>query len=738
MQWSVFYCGLLNILYLGAFIRYSFSNVNFMDINKHIIDQRITRIVDEHPDWFAMSKDERQKKSKAFVLLAVSTYLGLELEDAINCITEGSDDAGVDAIEIGDLNDNQFTVTIFQGKYVFDLEKNSNFPVNGLARVISAVRAIFDVYKPMSLNLYLKSKVEEIRSLLSDGNVPKIVCICVSNGMRWTNEGDYQIKNAGFSGDQVQFEYINHQDIVQRISSPKGVRAVLRFTGKSIVDDFNYKRVLIGKVNVMELFELFQNHGDALLEKNIRRYLGLVKNRVNESIQETLLGAKRDNFYFYNNGITIVCSQFSYNALQSIDWSVTVDDIQIINGAQSCKTIQQTIAANPSIDYSQVFVLVRLYELSQQGDASDLVSDITIATNSQNPVDLRDLRANDERQKRLELDIKELGYVYKPKKDINIAGGVIPSSVVAEAVFTIWREKPHIAKFKRIELFGRFYEEIFQPLNAAQAIIAVLVYRYCDSQRKRYDLYSQYPHLPYSNYFIAMLMGRLIINSIGLESHRQLSHNYFREAKYYFEQNKEILFGRACQMLEEGLSALNSEWRHDLSPKRLSAFFRRGELLEYLSSNKHDEEIVYKQGEIDYKVGRSEEQKTMHNIDEESNVISSSVVSGGFLILKKNSSYDRIDLDKIDYIKSSRDYVEIYSEGKEPIKHLSTLKSIENSDLPSQFIRCHRSYIVNSNKFVRIHQGQLEIHSSVGIKLIPIGKQYKDDVFNYFEKHRYF
>jgi hypothetical protein len=553
-----------------------------MEINKHIVDQRITKIVADNPKWFAKIGDERQKKSKAFVILSVSAYLGIEMEEAKNLITEGGNDAGVDAIFIGDLNDFEFPVTIFQGKYVFDLDKDSNFPANSIQRIVGAITSIFDPYKPVLLNDDLKPKVQEIRSLISDGYIPNVRCICVNNGLTWNKEGDNHIKNAGFPSNQVQFEHFNHNDIVQLLQNKKGVKATIHFSGKSIVDDFNYKRVLLGKVNVVEFAQLFESHGDVLLEKNIRRYLGLSKNRVNESIQNTLIGDKKDNFYFYNNGVTIVCSKFSYNALQGGDWNVTVEDLQIINGGQSCKTIQQTIRNHAELDYSQVYVLVRLYELPGK-DIDDLITDITIATNSQNPVDLRDLRANDERQRKLELDIKELGYSYKRKKDAALTGDVIPSSVVAESVFTIWKKKPHLAKFKRTELFGKFYDDVFKDLNSAQAVLAILIYRYCDNQRRKYELYEKHPHLPYSNYFIAMIIGDLVLFDLNIKL-SQLTHVNFEKAKDYFETNKETLFARANTVLEDALKLFYPNGIQNIEPRRLSASFRRGELLEYIKN----------------------------------------------------------------------------------------------------------------------------------------------------------
>jgi hypothetical protein len=551
-----------------------------MDINKHIVDQRIKKIVEDNPKWFSDINEEKKKLSKSFVFLSVSTYLSIELSEAQSLVTEGSNDAGIDAIYIGDFNDFEFPVTLFQGKYNFDLEKDSNFQANSVLRVVNSITALFDPAKPVLMNEDLKPKVEEIRSLISDGYIPTIRCVFVNNGLKWNEEGNNHIQNANYPPDQVQFEHFNHEDIVDLLQNRKGVNTTIKLSGRSIQEDFNFKRVLIGKVNVTEIATLFDTHGDSLLEKNIRRYLGLNKNRVNEAIQSTLLSNRKDNFYFYNNGITMVCSRFSYNALQANDWSVRMDDLQIINGGQSCKTIQQTLHDNPTNDYSQVYVLVRIYELSGEGN-DDLVTDVTIATNSQNPVDLRDLRANDETQRKLEIDIKELGYTYKRKKEGVVSGDVIPSSVAAEAIYSIWKRKPHQAKFKRNELFGKFYDEVFKGINGAQLVLAVLIYRFCDTQRKRSSLIDAQPHIPYSNYFMGMLVAQLLIADLKI-SFNDLNHNQFNMARSYFEENKEMLFNRANQKLVIALERLFPEGYQRIELRRLSATFRRGDLMSYL------------------------------------------------------------------------------------------------------------------------------------------------------------
>jgi len=553
-----------------------------MDINKHIVDQRIAKIVEENPDWFSETTDFIKKKSKSFLLLSVSTYLGIELAEAYNYLTEGGNDAGIDAIFIGDIFGDEFPVYIFQGKYKFDLDVDSNFPANSIQKVSDTIKTIFDPKKIVTKNKDLTAKIAEIGSLISDAKIPIIKCVFTNNGLKWNDEGENHIKNADFSMDQVLFEHYNHVDIVHKITNNKPVKATIRMSGVSISEDYNYKRVIIGKLNVLEIKSIFDTHSDNLLQKNVRRYLGLHnKNNVNSAIKATLKSERRENFYFYNNGITMICSKYNYAGLQKSDWIVNVEDLQIINGGQTCKTIQDTLKENPSIDYSNVYVLVRLYELS--GDnTQDLITDITLATNSQNPVDLRDLRANDYIQRAMEEDVKNLGFTYKRIRDAVSSGDFIPSSVAAEAIYSIWHEKPQITKFSRNNLFGKYYDQIFKDINAAQLVIAVLIFRLCDNFRRKEILIEEFPHLPYSNLFLSMIIGKILLKDNNLVFNK-LNHNNFPQIQKYFEDNKELLFKKSNLVLIKALNKYFPEDYKSIELRRLSATFRRGDLLDLIS-----------------------------------------------------------------------------------------------------------------------------------------------------------
>ncbi len=215
-----------------------------MNINKHIIDQRIRKIIQEKPEWFADQADEDRKISRAFVLLTVATYLAIELSEAQSILTDGGGDAGIDAIYIGDTTDLELPVTLFQGKYKKNLETDANFPATEVQKVVNAIWTIFDRNKDTrTVNPTLGAGIEEVRSLISDGYIPIVKVVLFNNGLTWNDEGQQHLANANFPKGQVGFEYINHEHIVEFIQSPKDIKATFRFTGKGLVEDFNFKRL---------------------------------------------------------------------------------------------------------------------------------------------------------------------------------------------------------------------------------------------------------------------------------------------------------------------------------------------------------------------------------------------------------------------------------------------------------------------------------------------------------------
>ena len=112
-------------------------------------------------------------------------------------------------------------------------------------------------------------------------------------------------------------------------------------------------RVLVGRLAVHEIARIFDEHGDQLPQRNIRRHLGHA-NRVNQEIRQNLLDdSKSDRFYSYNNGVAMVCDRFVYNALQKSDYRAQAKNLQVVDGGQparpSSRRCATTAAFPPSL-----------------------------------------------------------------------------------------------------------------------------------------------------------------------------------------------------------------------------------------------------------------------------------------------------------------------------------------------------------------------------------------------------
>ena len=554
-----------------------------MNINASIIDQQVRKLAEECAqqlvDELGINQEEKQRTT-AFVLLTVQTVLDLTTDKAFECLTEGGDDFGIDAIHISDVQDDEFVVTIFQGKYKRDLEATANFPENGVTKVIQAVRMLFDPNATLNVNPRLKPRLEEIRSLIRDGNIPQARVVLCNNGLVWTATAQSLMDQAGF-GNQVTWEHANSDSLIALMQSVKPVDDSLHLSGKAIIEEYDFRRVLVGRISVTEIAALFTRHGERLLERNIRRYLGLQGNRVNEAISKTLgVATEAPNFYFYNNGITMVCRRFSHNALQQGDFQVKVDGLQVINGGQTCVTIQKALASSLAgqLSVEKSFALVRIYELADED--VDLMRNITFATNSQNPVDLRDLRSNDLAQRQLENAIGLLGYNYRRhRSEVSFQATDISTATAAEAVLSVWRNRPHQAKYQSREHFGKLYGIIFSPdLNGAQVVIATLLFRIAENKRKR-PPFGAPPFISYGSGFLAMLMGKYLLGDLGI-SLGELNHLKFAAAKQLVEEKSDAYYQRAVTAVEAALKRIYGE--QEISWQRLAATFRRGDLIQEL------------------------------------------------------------------------------------------------------------------------------------------------------------
>ena len=100
-----------------------------------------------------------------------------------------------------------------------------------------------------------------------------------------------------------------------------------------------------------------------------------------------------------------------------------------------------------------------------------------------------------------------------------------------------------------------------------------------------------------------------------------------------------------------------------------------------------------------------------------------SKVNADYIMIKADYKIWQIKLDDILYVEGVKDYVKIYRENEsKALMPLMSLKGLEDSLPSDQFMRVHRSYIVNLNKISVIERNQILF----GDKRISISESYKE------------
>lgn len=103
-----------------------------------------------------------------------------------------------------------------------------------------------------------------------------------------------------------------------------------------------------------------------------------------------------------------------------------------------------------------------------------------------------------------------------------------------------------------------------------------------------------------------------------------------------------------------------------------------------------------------------------------------------YIFVKSDYKLKQIPLNKILYIEGLKDYVKIYLEGEpHPILSLLSLKSLEEMLPDEQFIRVHRSFIVQGRKIKLIDRNRIVF----GKEYIPISDSYKDAFAEFIARH---
>ena len=248
-------------------------------------------------------------------------------------------------------------------------------------------------------------------------------------------EADEYVKkfNAEHPNYHAQIFYLN--DIEERYygegkRSKKNITIEIETVNKGTILNINSDSYKLANVidaryvftPVVSIYRFYRESiekGYSIFDMNIREYLG--NKGINKNIYKTLLDPEElCNFFYYNNGITIICNKMhkieTHHSSNNMSASFKVDNPQIVNGCQTVNSIYEALKNVDSAilerEFKDTFVMLKILEIDRNDeDDNALYKKIVKYNNSQNAIDEKTFVANTEMFKRLQIEFETKGFL---------------------------------------------------------------------------------------------------------------------------------------------------------------------------------------------------------------------------------------------------------------------------------------------------------------------------------------
>lgn len=426
------------------------------------------------------SQSEGLKKKRAILLLWFLRHVyGIDDLEAYEFICDGDKDQGVDGLylEEADGEDEPASLSLFQSKYP---TAANLVGVNEIKTLIGGAEAFLSAeglgellsngVEPELENLITRFALAE--RLQQDKLLLKVVFVTAG---KLTPQARKLIRT---TNQNRAYQFLTAYDVLDLAPIVKAFRSPTTVKGKFKVDcdkqnrfvcEIADGRVVVCKVPVDNIVKWPGIADRRLFDLNVRRELS--RNRVRRELDRAIK-RKTDhgNFVAYHNGLTVVCKKIDLTDPAYI----TVRDFSVVNGAQSTIAFKE----NEDVVTEDLSVIVKFVEVPAE---AQLAREVARRSNTQNPVNARNLRARDGIQLRLQAEFQnnypDVTYEIRPDASVVPAtADVIQNDAAAQLITAIYREEPWLA-VKRLALFeAETYPKIFNPaLTADHVMLADLI-----------------------------------------------------------------------------------------------------------------------------------------------------------------------------------------------------------------------------------------------------------------------
>jgi hypothetical protein len=374
---------------------------------------------------------ERFFISRAYMALYFLDEIGLSAEQAASCITDGGSDDGIDAIYV---DKNASRIYFGQSKWRENMSKGVE--LTDFTRFRDGVRAvIMENWNASNANLHRFRK--DVESQLA--NIDTDVVLVLAHTSDQEIAENIRHKISGFLSEENNPEFMSFKEfrvpeaakVARSHTRPENINFPVLLTNWGLFRE-PFKAVY-GSVAASDVVEWFSQSGNKLFAENLR--FGIEKSDVNDGIIDT---AKQDpkSFWYYNNGITAICEDFSKQPIGGSDTGSGVFDVKkisVINGAQTITSLHRSHQAGA--DLNRIRIHLRI--ISLDGTPEDFAGNVTSANNTQNDLSPVDFVAADPNQDRIRREATQLGVLYSyrrgDKEPDQSSGFTIRAATIAAA-----------------------------------------------------------------------------------------------------------------------------------------------------------------------------------------------------------------------------------------------------------------------------------------------------------------
>ncbi len=274
-----------------------------------------------------------------------------------------------------------------------------------------------------------------------------------------------------------------------RLFVPNGKINIFKDQGKIQFTSPSGRKGILVNISANSLRQLYEQYKEqGLFEQNYRYFTKMKK--IDDGINKSLKD-RRNDFWFLNNGIIIACKEYDEDGD-----NIKLTDFSIINGCQTTSLIGSYVGNNQGVDFAIPCKIIEISINNQEETDSDykFLTEIAQSSNSQKPINERDLKANNYKQRELKqalekkniyLDIKR-GSTKKGRKNIK-------NELFGQLVLSFIYQQPGYARSYKREIFSVdktfekiFYRKIDNDIIATFADLIELYYKFLDYKQSYY------------------------------------------------------------------------------------------------------------------------------------------------------------------------------------------------------------------------------------------------------------